>query len=138
MAQKPKVGLKRCWIITIKSNYINQNQKQINDIYKPNNALISVIGAIINPYLRKEKKEKSIFSFFNMESHIIPASAPKGDKYAAILLPIMEAYTAFKLIEALDLIISLNKTLIGMLLIIFALKKDNVPYLMMLKSFPNK
>lgn len=73
-----------------------------------------------------------------MESHIIPASAPKGDKYAAILLPIIEAYTAFKLIEALDLIISLNKTLIGMLLIIFALKKDNVPYFMIVKSLPNK
>ena len=40
--------------------------------------------------------------------------------------------------EALDLIISLNKTLIGMLLMMLALKKDKVPYFMILNSSPNK
>ncbi len=82
---------------------------------------------IITPYLTKSKKENLTSLCFNIDIHIIPANAPNGVNIAPMLLPMIEAYTAF-IFSAPLLIISVNKTDIGILLTRFEPIKDDAPY----------
>ena len=54
----------------------------------------------INPYFKKSKYENLISCFFKIESHIIPAKAPKGEINAPKFEPIIEEYIAPNLFEA--------------------------------------
>ena len=75
----------------------------------------------IHPYFTKSRYENFTSYFFKMDNHIIPASAPRGDRNAPIFDPIIEEYIALnRMFSQEKLQIEEYKTDIGMLLIRFA------------------
>ena len=76
---------------------------------------------------------------FSIELYIMPASAPIGVNNAPKLEPIIEAYKPWY--NALSPNVEtreLNSALIGILFITFDAKKDNTPYLNVVKLSPIK
>ncbi len=96
--------------------FISQNS---NLIHRPNNDIANVGIDIANPYLIKSRKLNFKPSFLIIPIHIMPAKAPKGVKYAAMLVAMIVEYNApFE--KGINLRISENKTLKGILFIILA------------------
>lgn len=89
------------------------------------------------PYLTKDMNENLTCCFFSIEDHIIPASAPIGVRNAPMFEPMIAAYISWIFAAPVrGSIIELNNTLIGILFIRFAAKKDEKPYLYTIR-FPS-
>lgn len=98
------------------------------DIQRPNNAPTITGKEIIIPYFINCKKENLISFVFNIRSHIMPASAPIGVRYAPILEPIIEAKSPYcSELPLKPRKISVKSTLIGMLFKILEDKNESAP-----------